>query len=168
MQEREREREINKRFSGSLTCLQYITLTHGAAILGPHPTHKVSCLRTCTAQPGGWIRPRHPEIQSQCLYRLRYSGYYKVSRRRRRRRRRRRNWSCTTFQHYVDCSSHYIHTVIVYTGKERRNRNQIQRDMEFHHSHPGSFKCPEYCSDVQDRRPLTNTMDIFESVTNIH
>ena len=34
--------------------------------------------------------------------------------------------------------------------KERRDRIQIQRDMEIHHSHPGSLMCPEYSSYTRD------------------
>ena len=36
---------------------------------------------------------------------------------------RRRNWSFTTFKHYIGYSSHYIHTLIVYT--EERNQRHI-------------------------------------------
>ena len=28
---------------------------------------------------------------------------------------------------------------------------RIKRDVEFHHSHPGSFTCPEYSSDTRNR-----------------
>ena len=58
------------------------------------------------------------------------------------------NWKKEEKFDHIGYSSHYIHT---FSRKERRDRNRIQRDMEFHHSHPGSFTCPEYSSDTRDR-----------------
>ena len=62
---------------------------------------------------------------------------------------------------YIFCFS----AVVVLKGSPRKQWNyygqkmiwnlrqgvRIQRDMEFHHSHPGSFTCPEYSSDTRDR-----------------
>ena len=55
-----------------------------------------------------------------------------------------------------------------YYGQEKWNgqkmiRNlrqgvRIQGDVEFHHSHPGSFVCPEYSSDTRNRH-LTSSTD---------
>ena len=49
------------------------------------------------------------------------------------------------------CTDRRMHGPTVHTGKRKRDRIRIQRDLEFHHRHPGSFTCPEYSSDTRDR-----------------
>ena len=47
---------------------------------------------------------------------------------------------------------------------------RIQRDVQFHHSHPCSFTCPEYSSDTRDRHctaPSENTMKLLRSTDNM-
>ena len=43
----------------------------------------------------------------------------------------------------------YSHSYRVYSGKKGETEFGY-RDIEFHHSHPGSFTCPEYSSDTRD------------------
>ena len=50
------------------------------------------------------------------------------------------------------CTDRKMRGRTVHTGTIKRDRIRIQRYLELHHSHPGSFTCTEYSSDTRDRQ----------------